>query len=135
VWDRGARLRASYSYQLAEDLNARDSGMDPILLNAPRHLAKLNFTSPIPVASLRAGLEVQSMSRRRSTEGEVAGHTVTNLTLVDPSLTQSLMASFSVYNLFDTKYADPASAALSNLGLDSIPQPRRSFLLKLTYTF
>jgi len=87
------------------------------------------------VASLRAGLEVQSMSRRRSTEGEVAGHTVTNLTLVDPNLTQSLTASFSVYNLFDTKYADPASAALSNLGLDSIPQPRRSFLLKLTYTF
>jgi len=37
--------------------------------------------------------------------------------------------------MFDTKYADPASAALSNLGLDSIPQPRRSFLLKLTYTF
>jgi len=135
AWDNGGRLRASYSYQLAEDLNARDSGMDPILLNAPRHLAKLNFTSPIPVASLRAGLEVQSMSRRRSTGGEVAGHTVTNLTLVDPNLTQSLTASFSVYNLFDTKYADPASAALSNLGLDSIPQPRRSFLLKLTYTF
>jgi outer membrane receptor protein involved in Fe transport len=135
AWDNGGRLRASYSYQLAEDLNARDSGMDPILLNAPRHLAKLNFTSPIPVVSLRAGLEVQSMSRRRSTGGEVAGHTVTNLTLIDPSLTQSLTASFSVYNLFDTKYADPASAALSNLGLDSIPQPRRSFLLKLTYTF
>ncbi len=135
AWDNGGRLRASYSYQLAEDLNARDSGMDPILLNAPRHLAKLNFTSPIRVASLRAGLEVQSMSRRRSTEGEVAGHTLTNLTLVDPNLTQSLTASFSVYNLFDTKYADPASAALANLGLDSIPQPRRSFLLKLTYTF
>ena len=135
AWDNGGRLRASYSYQLAEDLNARDSGVDPILLNAPRHLAKLNFTSPIPVASLRAGLEVQSMSRRRSADGEVAGHTVTNLTLIDPSVTQSLTASFSVYNLFDTKYADPASAALSNRGLDSIPQPRRSFLLKLTYIF
>jgi outer membrane receptor protein involved in Fe transport len=46
-----------------------------------------------------------------------------------------LSASFSVYNLFDTKYFDPASASLANLGLDSIPQPRRSFLLKLTYAF
>jgi outer membrane receptor protein involved in Fe transport len=135
AWDNGGRLRASYSYQLAEDLNARDSGADPILLDSPRHLAKLNYTSPIPVGPLRAGLEVQAMSRRRTTAGEVGGHTVTNLTVLDPALTQSLTASFSVYNLFDTSYADPASAALSNLGLDSIPQPRRSFLLKLTYTF
>ena len=135
VWDRGARLRASYSYQLAEDLNARDSGADPILLNSPRHLAKLNFTSPIPLVSLRVGLEIQSMSRRRKTAGEVAGHTVTNLTLIEPALTESLTASFSVYNLFDTDYSDPASAALANAGLDAIPQPGRSFLLKLTYTF
>jgi outer membrane receptor protein involved in Fe transport len=135
VWDRGARLRASYSYQLAQDLNARDAGAESLLLNSPRHLFKLNTTSPIGVASLRAGLEVQSMSRRRTLAGEVAGHTVTNLTLIEPDLTQSLEVSFSVYNLFDAKYADPASAALANLGLDAIPQPRRSFLLKLTYTF
>ncbi len=135
AWDSGARLRASYSYQLAEDLNARDSGADPILLNSPRHLAKLNFTSPIPVASLRCGLEVQSMSRRRTTVGEVAGHTVTNLTLIEPALTEFLVASLSLYNVFDTKYSDPASAALANAGLDTIPQSRRSFLLKLTYTF
>ena len=135
VWDNGARLRASYSYQLAEDLNARDSGADPILLDSPRNLGKLNFTSPIPVASLRVGLEVQSMSRRKTINGEVAGHTVTNLTLLEPALTQALSVSFSLYNVFDTKYSDPASAALSNLGLDTIPQPRRSFLLKLTYTF
>jgi outer membrane receptor protein involved in Fe transport len=135
VWDSGARLRASYSYQLAEDLNARDSGVDPLLLDSPRHLAKLNLTCPIPVASLRAGLEVQSMSRRRMLAGEVAGHTVTNLTLIESALRDSLTASFSLYNLFDTKYSDPASAAVANLGLDTIPQPRRSFLLKLTYTF
>ena len=133
LWDNGTRLRASYSYQLAEDLNDHDG--DPTLLNSPRDLAKLNFTSPIPVSSLRAGLEVQSMSRRVTAVGEVAGHTVTNLTLLEPALTQSLSASFSLYNLFDTKYSDPASASLSNLGLNSVPQPRRSFLLKLTYTF
>ena len=135
VWARGTRLRASYSYQLAQDLNARDAGADSLLLNSPRHLFKLNTTGPIGVASLRAGLEVQSMSRRRTLAGEVAGHTVTNLTLVEPALARSLEVSFSLYNLFDTKYADPASAALANLGLDAIPQPRRSFLLKLTYTF
>jgi iron complex outermembrane receptor protein len=135
AWDNGARLRASYSYQLAQDLNARDSGTDSLLLDSPRHLAKLNLTGPVPLGPLRAGLEVQSMSRRRTLSGEVAGHTVTNLTLTDPAVTQSLAASFSLYNLFDTQYADPASAALANAGLDSIPQARRSFLLKLTYTF
>jgi len=135
AWDNGGRLRFSYSYQLAEDLNALDAGDDPLLLDSPRHLAKLNVTSPIPLASLQAGLEIQAMSRRRTISGEVAGHTVTNLTLIEPALTRSLSASFSLYNLFDTKYSDPASAALANLGLDSIPQPRRSFLLKLTYSF
>ena len=135
AWDNGGRLRFSYSYQLAEDLNARDEGGDPLLLDSPRHLAKLNLTSPIPLASLRGGLEVQSMSRRRTIGGEVAGHTVTNLTLIDPAVTESLTASFSLYNVFNTKFWDPASAALANLGLNSIPQPRRSFLLKLTYSF
>jgi outer membrane receptor protein involved in Fe transport len=135
AWDNGGRLRASYSYQLAEDLNARDQGNDPLLLDSPRHLAKLNVTSPIPFVPLKTGLEVQSMSRRRSFSGEVAGHTVTNLTLIDPTVTESLSVSFSLYNLFDTKYADPASAAIANLGLGTIPQPRRSFLLKLTYSF
>jgi len=135
AWDNGGRLRFSYSYQLAEDLNALDAGDDPLLLDSPRHLAKLNVTSPIPLASLQAGLEIQAMSRRRTISGEVGGHTVTNLTLIEPALTRSLSASFSLYNLFDTKYSDPASAALANLGLDSIPQPRRSFLLKLTYSF
>lgn len=135
VWSNGARLRASYSYQLAQDLNALDLGEEGIPLNSPRHLGKLNFTSPIGLDALRAGLEVQAMSRRETINDEVAGHTVVNLTLLDPSVTRSLAASFSLYNLFDTKYSDPASAALSNAGLDSIPQPRRSFLLKLTYAF
>jgi iron complex outermembrane receptor protein len=135
AWDSGQRLRLSYSYQLAEDLNARDTGADPVLLNSPRHLAKLNFTSPILGDALRAGLEVQSMSRRRKAEGEVAGHTVTNLTLRQPERATGLSISFSVYNLFNSKYADPASSALANLGLDAIPQPRRNFRVKLTYTF
>ncbi|HEX4585918.1 MAG TPA: TonB-dependent receptor [Burkholderiaceae bacterium] len=135
VWDNGARLRASYSYQVAEDLGASDSGSDSTPINSPRQLAKLNLTGPIGIAALRGGLEVQSMSRRKSIGGEVGGHTVTNLTLLDPALTESLTASFRVYNLFDTDYSDPASAALSNAGLDTVPQPRRSFLLKLTYTF
>jgi iron complex outermembrane receptor protein len=135
VWDSGQRLRISYSYQLAEDLNVRDSGEDPVLLNSPRHLGKLNFTSPIFGGALRAGLEVQSMSSRRTTVSEVAGHTVTNLTLRDLALARRLTASFSVYNLFDSKYADPASSALANLGLDAIPQLKRSFRIKLTYTF
>jgi iron complex outermembrane receptor protein len=135
AWDNGGRLRASYSYQLAQDLNARDVGADSLLLDSPRHLAKLNVTGPIPATPLRFGLELQSMSRRRTLGGEVAGHTVTNLTLLDPAVTESLSASFSLYNLFNTNYLDPASAALAQLGLDSIPQPRRSFLLKLTYSF
>jgi len=87
------------------------------------------------VASLRAGLEVQSMSRRRSADGEVAGHTVTNLTLIDPSVTQSLTASFSVYKPVRHEIRRPCLGRPLQSGLDSIPQPRRSFLLKLTYIF
>jgi outer membrane receptor protein involved in Fe transport len=135
AWDNGGRLRFSYSYQLAADLIARDQGQDDTLVDSPRHLGKLNVTSPIPLLPLRGGLEVQYMSRRRTNRGEAASHTVTNLTVTDPAVTESLSASLSFYNLLDTRYSDPASAALANIGLDSIPQPRRSFLLKLTYTF
>jgi outer membrane receptor protein involved in Fe transport len=134
AWDDGARLRASYSYQLAEDLNARDSGADPILLNSPRNLAKLDLSGPIPSVPLKAGLEVLAMSQRKSLYGQVGGHTVTNLTLQAARLTRSLSASISVYNLLGIRYSDPASASLANLGLDTIPQPGRSVLFRLSCT-
>jgi len=66
--------------------------------------------------------------------GEVGGHAVTNVTLQAPQLTRSLSASVSVYNVLGIHYSDPASASLANLGLDTIPQPGRSVLFRLSCT-
>jgi iron complex outermembrane receptor protein len=60
------------------------------------------------------------------------GFLLTNLTVVSEQFRNRFDLSFSIYNLFDRKYANPGSA--ENLQ-DVIPQDGRTFRLKLTYHF
>ena len=125
----GARLRASFTAQVARD----DAGAR--LSNSPKHLAKLNYSTPLFGDRLRAGVELQYTGRRITTFGETGGFLMTNLTLLGARLKPGLELSASVYNLFDRKYADPVAFDVGVPQRDTIRQDGRSFRFKLTYRF
>ena len=127
-WDNGASLRASHDWQLAET----DAGT--WLDNSPQRMTKLSLEAPLPRGSWRAGLEIQYMGPRRiGLGGEVGGHTLVNVNLLNRELMDNLELSFSVVNLFDRRYADPASSAFSPL--DRIVQGGRAWSARLEYRF
>lgn len=138
LWDDGMRLRTSYSWQEAQDA---DTGAR--LANSPRHLAKLNFSAPLVHDTLRAGLELQYVGARKTLQGMTLGgrvrngadandYLLTNLTLTSDKLLPGLDISASIYNLFDTRYQDPAS---DEHEMDVIRQNGRQLRLKLTFRF
>lgn len=128
LWDGGTRLRTSYTWQISRD---EPSGAE--LVNSPRHLAKLNCTVPVWEGRLRTGLELQYTDSRKTLAGGTAGsHLLTNLTLLSERLAQGLELSATLYNLFDTRYADPGGQEHIQ---DLIAQDGRSYRLKLTYRF
>lgn len=126
-WPGGMRLRGSYSLQRSTDL---DSGQT--LLNSPRHLAKLNVTTPLWRDDVRLGLEAQYVGSRLAQAGRAGGFWLANATLLATRLAPGLEMSASVYNLFDRRYADPAGPELAQA---VIRQDGRAFRLKFTQTF
>lgn len=128
-WSGGARLRGSVTAQLARD----ETGA--ALSNSPKHLAKLNYSTPLFHDKLRAGVEMQYTGRRITTFGETGGFLMTNLTLLSTRLKPGLELSASVYNLFDRKYADPVAFDVGVPVRDVIQQDGRNFRFKLTYRF
>ncbi|GFO55949.1 ligand-gated channel protein [Geomonas sp. Red276] len=127
-WSNGFQGRASYTFQ-----DARDDQTGALLVNSPRHMAKLNLIAPLYRKALFSGIELQYMSSRKTLAGGGAGdHLLTNLTLFSRDVYPGLEVSGSVYNLFDTRYGDPGSGEHAE---DVIPRPGRIFRLKLTYRF
>ncbi|MFM1770275.1 MAG: hypothetical protein RJA22_2804 [Verrucomicrobiota bacterium] len=127
-WKYGVRARASYTYARAVD-NATDS----ILNNSPRHVGKLQLTVPLYPKKITAGLELLTVSDRETAYGHTEdGHVLANLTLFSHNLIKNLEFSASLYNLFDTRYYDPASPDFTQ---DLNPQDGRTFRVKLTYKF
>ena len=127
AWTGGARLRTSYSLQ-----RTRDDATGATLVNAPRQLAKFNWSTPLFASAWRGGLEAQYVGRRNSLRSEVAGYWLANLTLSSIKLAPGLEASASIYNLFDRRYADPGGEEHVQ---DTIPQDGRNFRVKLSYAF
>ena len=124
----GLLARVSYACQRAED---SITGQE--LSNSPRHLAKLGLIVPLYEDKLFTGLEVLCSSPVRTLAGAQAdGYAIANLTLFSQKIVKGLECSASLYNLFDSKYAFPASADFRE---DTITQDGRSFRLKLTYRF
>jgi outer membrane receptor for ferrienterochelin and colicins len=127
-FNNGIDARISYSVQ-----EARKSLTDELLPNSPKHIARLNLFAPILKERLSAGLELQYMSDRLTYLGDqLEEFAVCNLTLLSKKLVKGAELSFSVYNLFDASYADPASAYHRT---SSIQQDGRTFRLKVTYRF
>jgi outer membrane receptor for ferrienterochelin and colicin len=106
TWDSGARLRDSVSLQHA----SYRSGAD--VVNSPKVLGKLNFSSPLPIYGLRLGYELRYDSSRLTVDGTtLGGYTLSNLFLSTESLVKGLELSLGSGNLFDKRYAQPTSAS------------------------
>ena len=127
-WEGGATTSMSYSYQHAEDERTGDR-----LVNYPRHMLKLNLTTPLLDNALGAGLEVQYEDGRLTlADNKSDSRLLVNLTLYSEQWVKGLNASATFYNLFDRIYADPGSEEHVQ---DQIEQDRRTFRLKLDYAF
>jgi outer membrane receptor protein involved in Fe transport len=122
-----AKIRASYSWQLA-----RDSATGAVLQNSPRHLGKLNVIVPLFRHAARMGAELRCESARLAEMGSAAGYCIGNVTIGSSRLVPHADVSFSIYNVTNKSYTDPAGP---NFTQDVIPQQSRTFLLKLVYGF
>lgn len=123
----GARIRASYSWQIA-----RDSNSGAILQNSPRNLFKLNVVMPIYANAARIGTEIRCVSSRLVDQGHAAGYCLGNVTVGSSRLIKHTDLSFSVYNVTNARYTDPANPGFAQ---EVIAQQSREFLVKLVYGF
>ncbi len=120
--------RVSYALQRSKD---RVTGQT--LTDSPHHLPKLNLIAPLLGRRLFAGAEAQYTSRRKTVSGNtVGGFPLFNLTLLSRNLKRHFALSASLYNIFDKKYLDPASAEHVQ---DAIQQDGRSFRVKVVAHF
>ncbi len=137
-WTTGVRGRIGYTFQNTEDLETHARPID-----SPRHLVKVNLSVPMWEDRITAGAEVQYTSERTSVApgptgtlapgADAQGFAVVNLTLLVRKLpVKGLELSASIYNLFNEHYADPATPFHLQ---DLIPQPARTFRVKMTYRF
>lgn len=124
-WSDSAQLRASYSWQLAQD---RGSGQ---LENSPRHLAHLNLSTGIADTGVLLGAELAAVGVQRDQSSELGAYWLANLSL-SRALGRGVQASVTLYNLFDRDYAQPAGPDLLQNG---VTQDGRSVLARLTLGF
>lgn len=123
----GATIRASYAWQ-----TARNSGTGAALQDSPRHLGKLNLFVPILHQSARLGAELRCVSSRLAQPGSAGGYCLGNLTIGTARLILHADLSFSIYNVTDRRYTDPAGPGFVQ---SVIAQQSRTFLAKLVYGF
>ena len=139
VWERGPRLRASYGFQVVSGEDEEE-----VVVNSPRHVAKLQFSAPLRQKSWRAGLEFQYTSSQKaflSDEGQpdgfegvydLDGYLVANLRLINTRLWRGMGLAAGVYDLFDQRLLDPPG---EEHDFSAIPQDGRTFGLELQYRF
>ena len=127
-WKGGRSLRFSHAWQSSEDLVT-----DALLVNSPKNLAKLNLILPLPGRVLRAAVETQYSSRRKTLLGDGApAFWVTNLNVVSRDLPGGLVISVGAFNLFDREYAEPGSEEHLQ---DAIMQNGRNLRAHVTWRF
>lgn len=134
--ENGSAFKGSASFQTARDQNTNEW-----LNNSPRRLVKLSYSTPLPDERLRASLEYQFTSRRRTTlDDHVGGFGVLNLTLLGHVLDNRIELVASLYNVLDKRYADsPSEEHFDNAAppryLRSIRQDGRNWRVTATYKF
>ncbi|MES2682255.1 MAG: TonB-dependent receptor [Pseudomonadota bacterium] len=122
-WPGSIRSRGSFSLQRTEN---RGRELD----DAPRWLAK--FQGSLPVAAVcRLGLEALGTGQRDAASSSSSSFWLLNLTASGIRLRPGLELSFSIDNLLDKHYTNPASPDLSAVGIDTVPGDGRQFRLRL----
>lgn len=130
AWQNGARLRGSLSFQ---NVSADGGSTGGRLINSPKLLGKLNFSSPLPFFGLHLGYELQYDSQRLSLDGtELGDYAVSNLHLTTSALAKGLELSLGIYNLLDKRYAHPGAEINWQ---NAFEQDGRTLRAKLVYRF
>jgi outer membrane receptor protein involved in Fe transport len=127
IWDSGARLRGSLSYQNVQYVGGLG------LPNSPRWLGKLDYSRRLPWAGLRMGYELQYSAARQTISGAtLEGYWLSHLNLSSSQLIKGVDLSVAIRNLFDRRYAQPASDINWQ---DALEQDGRSVRLRLDHRF
>lgn len=127
AWAWGGRLRASATFQRAED------GEGQPLPNSPRRLARLLYAMPLPWDGVRLGAEVRYDGPRATVWGQrVGGATVANLHVAADAVAPGVGVAVTVANLTDKRYAHPGSDINWQ---DALPQDGRSVRVQVEWRF
>lgn len=125
TWEGGGRLRGSLSRQAVEDASGAP------VINSPRHIAKLNYSTAL--GPLRLGYELQYNAARETLGGSrVAGHALSNLHVRADRVLKGLDLSLGVYNLFDRRTLHPAADTNWQTALE---QDGRAWRMRMEYRF
>lgn len=128
-WSWGGRMRTSLSVQQGKS----DSPAGDDLINSPRTMAKLNFSTPLWSSGISLGYELQYQGDRKDKNlHKVGGYWLSNLHLMADEWVKGLEVSVGIYNLFDRDYTHPASQVNWQ---DTIEQDGRGVRFKLLYRF
>lgn len=135
-WGNGFQGRFSYSWQ-----NTVDASTQGRLTNSPEHMLKLNLIAPLWQDKVFLGFETQFMSSRKTPPkllangnkgGRVGDYVISNISIFTQNWVKGLELSASVYNLFDERYFDPASADHVQ---NAIQQDGIQYRIKASYDF
>jgi outer membrane receptor for ferrienterochelin and colicins len=125
---RGVQALGSYTVQEAKNTGP-DAGE---LTNSPRHMGKFRLSVPGPRSGSFGSFEWQYLSSRTTLAGTmVDGASLVNATAAWP-LGRSLALTGQIRNLFDIRYADPAS---DEHAVDAIEQNGRTLRIGLRWKF
>lgn len=101
-FDNGIVARLSHTV-----MRTRDRNRGTVMFNAPQHLSNVNVQ--VPVSRLVVGVDARFVGQRLALDGTALDSLfVPNVTVSSPAEAR-WSASFSVYNLFNTQYADPGA--------------------------
>ena len=103
-WPSGLTAALGYGY-----VRARDSVTQEWLSNSPRHLTSLRVGVPIKSLASRLALEVRGVSERRALDGRAVPDFILGNANATTSISKKLDLEFSLYNLLNTRYADPGA--------------------------
>jgi outer membrane receptor for ferrienterochelin and colicins len=103
-WANGVTASFGYGYVRAADWATRQP-----LSNSPRHLSSLRLVTPLTALASRVAFEMRGVSERRALDGgTVPGFVIGNVTTTT-SINKKLDLELSLYNVTNTRYADPGA--------------------------
>jgi iron complex outermembrane receptor protein len=131
-WDSGRLLKASYTYNYLTDVS--NGGM--WAYNSPQNLFKLHYAEPLFNNFATLGVENIYIGERKALQGGLAdAYDLVNLNLSSDRILRGLVASFGVYDLFNTHAQMLGGSGSNDITQNILPMNGREFRLKLQVTY